>query len=168
MAFTLLKPSGIDLSQTFAFTGSVTGAGGGKLLQVKTKHLDTSVATTSGGLTTILTSDTITLSSSSNSLFIIASVHYDLQGYSNTTDPGAEFRLYDQAGNMVVKHLVELQMTDNADGMETSCVMQHMYSPPDTSETVNIQYRCGAGQIRARGSDVYRNSTCLTVMEIAS
>lgn len=28
MAFTLLKPTGIDLSQTFAFTGSVTGAGG--------------------------------------------------------------------------------------------------------------------------------------------
>ena len=28
MAFTLLKPSGIDLSQTFAFTGTVTGAGG--------------------------------------------------------------------------------------------------------------------------------------------
>ena len=25
MAFTLLKPTGIDLSQTFAFTGSVTG-----------------------------------------------------------------------------------------------------------------------------------------------
>jgi hypothetical protein len=29
MAFTLLKPDGIDLSQTFAFTGDVTGAGGG-------------------------------------------------------------------------------------------------------------------------------------------
>ena len=28
MAFTLLKPDGIDLSQTFDFTGSVTGAGG--------------------------------------------------------------------------------------------------------------------------------------------
>jgi len=28
MPFTLLKPSGIDLSQTFAFTGTVTGAGG--------------------------------------------------------------------------------------------------------------------------------------------
>jgi len=27
MAFTLLKPTGIDLSQTFAFTGTVTGAG---------------------------------------------------------------------------------------------------------------------------------------------
>jgi hypothetical protein len=28
MAFTLLKPTGIDLSQTFAFTGGVSGAGG--------------------------------------------------------------------------------------------------------------------------------------------
>ena len=27
MPFTLLKPSGIDLAQTFAFTGTVTGAG---------------------------------------------------------------------------------------------------------------------------------------------
>ena len=28
MAFTKLKPTGIDLSQTFAFTGTVSGAGG--------------------------------------------------------------------------------------------------------------------------------------------
>jgi hypothetical protein len=35
MPFTLLKPDGIDLSQTFAFTGSVTGAGGGKVLNYK-------------------------------------------------------------------------------------------------------------------------------------
>ena len=34
MPFTLLKPDGIDLSQTFAFTGSVSGAGGGKIGQV--------------------------------------------------------------------------------------------------------------------------------------
>jgi len=34
MPFTTLKPNGIDLSQTFDFTGTVTGAGGGKLLQV--------------------------------------------------------------------------------------------------------------------------------------
>jgi hypothetical protein len=33
MPFTLLKPDGIDLSQTFDFTGTVSGAGGGKVLQ---------------------------------------------------------------------------------------------------------------------------------------
>jgi len=35
MPFTLLKPTGIDLSQTFNFTGSVSGAGGGKILNYK-------------------------------------------------------------------------------------------------------------------------------------
>ena len=34
MPFTLLKPSGIDLAQNFAFTGSVSGAGGGKIGQI--------------------------------------------------------------------------------------------------------------------------------------
>ena len=168
MPFTTLdlsKQSGTSLPSSIT---SASGLTTGKVLQVKTKHLDTSTATTSGTLATILTSDTITLSSSSNSLFIIASVLYDLQGYSATLDPGAEFRLYDQAGNQLVKHLVEINLTNNADGIESSCVMQHMYSPPDTSETVNIQYRCGAGQIRARGSNDYPNATCLTVMEIAA
>ena len=40
MAFTLLKPTGIDLSQTFAFTGSVTGDNAGDLV-----HLATSTST---------------------------------------------------------------------------------------------------------------------------
>jgi len=49
MAFTLLKPTGIDLSQTFNFTGSVSGAGGGKVLQVVTEKFstDTEISTTS-------------------------------------------------------------------------------------------------------------------------
>jgi len=34
MAFTLLKPTGIDLSQTFAFTGGVTGDNSGGLVRV--------------------------------------------------------------------------------------------------------------------------------------
>ena len=40
MPFTTLKPNGIDLSQTFNFTGSVSGAGGGKVNQVKTVKIN--------------------------------------------------------------------------------------------------------------------------------
>ncbi len=49
MAFTLLKPTGIDLSQTFAFTGSVSGAGGGKVNQVLWSEYtyDTSISSSS-------------------------------------------------------------------------------------------------------------------------
>jgi len=179
MALTVVKTSALsgNINLTSQVTGTLPTANGGtgatsfapgKVLQVKTKYLDTSVATTSGTLATILTSDTITLSSSSNSLYVIASILYDLQGYAATTDPGAEFRLYDQAGNQLVKTQVEIQMTDNNDGLESTSVMQGFYSPPDTSETVYIQYRCGAGQIRARGSSDFPNCTALTVMEISA
>tara|TARA_R110002020_G_C15687330_1_gene719484 strand:+ start:23 stop:502 length:480 start_codon:yes stop_codon:yes gene_type:complete len=47
MAFTLLKPTGIDLSQNFAFTGSVSGAGGGKILQLVSQNYQTETSTNS-------------------------------------------------------------------------------------------------------------------------
>jgi hypothetical protein len=155
-------------NQSLTAVTSLPSGVGGKVLQVKTKYLATSVATTSGTITSILTSDTITLSSSSNSLYIIASVNYDLQGFASTIDPASQFYLYDQAGNNLSNVNIERQMTDNNDGTESTCVLQGFYSPPDTSETVDLRYSCGAGQIRARGSNNYNNATCLTVMEIAA
>ena len=159
--------------QLLKFTGTTTLASSaittGKVLQVKTKYLATSVATTSGTITTILASDTITLSSSSNYLYIIASVNYDLQGYSATTDPSAQFYLTaDHTGANLANVNIERQMTNNADGTESTCVLQGYYSPPDTSEVVDLEYMCGNGQIRARGSNNYNNATCLTIMEIAA
>ena len=47
MALVKLLPSGIDLSQNFTFTGSVSGAGGGKILQVKNVVFNTTGAATS-------------------------------------------------------------------------------------------------------------------------
>ena len=38
MPFTKLLPTSIDLAQNFTFTGTVTGAGGGKTLQVKEEN----------------------------------------------------------------------------------------------------------------------------------
>ena len=158
--------------QFLKFTGSTTlasAADNGKILQVKTKYLATSVATTSGTITTILASDTITLSSSSNYLYIIASVNYDLQGYSATIDPAAQFYLTaDHTGANLANVNIERQMTNNADGTESTCVLQGYYSPPDTSEVVDLEYKCDNGQIRARGSNNYNNATCLTIMEIAA
>src|SRR5210317_2326019 len=52
MAFTLLKPDGIDLSQTFDFTGSVSGAGGGKINQVKTVEISNNQSEVGSGANT--------------------------------------------------------------------------------------------------------------------
>jgi hypothetical protein len=42
MPFTKLLPTSIDLAQNFTFTGTVAGAGGGKVLQVVTEKYSTS------------------------------------------------------------------------------------------------------------------------------
>jgi hypothetical protein len=45
MPFTLLKPDGIDLSQTFAFTGDVTGDNSGELVKISNYNVSSGVAT---------------------------------------------------------------------------------------------------------------------------
>jgi hypothetical protein len=71
MPFTLLKPDGIDLSQTFAFTGSVTGAGGGKVLQVINKTDATYQATSGSSFADTSLQQAITPSSTSSKILII-------------------------------------------------------------------------------------------------
>ena len=162
-----INPANLDSTGTIP-SALLAGVGGGKVLQVKVKHLPASIALNGGVRTTALTSDTITLSSSSNQLYIIASINYDLQGFGQTTDPAAQIFLCDQAGNVLANQNLEIQLTNNNDGMEGVATLQAIYSPPDTSETVRIRYQRDNGQIRLRGSNNYHNATTLTVMEIAA
>jgi len=74
MAFTLLKPTGIDLSQTFAFTGTVTGAGGGKVLQVLNKTDGTYQSTSSSTFADTPLVQAITPASTSNKVLIMIEV----------------------------------------------------------------------------------------------
>ena len=50
MPFTKLLPTSIDLAQNFAFTGSVSGAGGGKINQVKTVEISTNATEGTGSV----------------------------------------------------------------------------------------------------------------------
>ena len=161
-----LNPANLDTAGTIP--SELLADVGGKVLQVKVKHLPESIALNSGGLTTALTSDTITLSSSNNQLYVIASINYDLQGYSQTTAPAAQVFLYDQAGNALANQNLEMQLTNNTEGMEGVATLQAIYSPPATSETVSLRYQRDNGQIRLRGSNNYHNATTLTIMEIAA
>jgi hypothetical protein len=89
MPFTLLKPTGIDLSQTFAFTGSVTGAGGGKINQViqtifstDTDFAATSFGDITGGGNTL--SATITPTATNSKVYVnytIQAQHSSNRGY---------------------------------------------------------------------------------------
>ena len=70
MPLTKLQSEGLNLADTFAFTGTVSGAGGGKILQVVTAS-------------NTLTVD-ITPSSSSNKIYVIA--HFNCYGSNSNTN----------------------------------------------------------------------------------
>ena len=70
MPFTTLKPNGIDLSQTFAFTGTVTGAGGGKLLQTQTALFTSQTAHNSETYSATGYTDQITPSATNSKIFV--------------------------------------------------------------------------------------------------
>tara|TARA_Y100000114_G_C11659360_1_gene278240 strand:+ start:57 stop:614 length:558 start_codon:yes stop_codon:yes gene_type:complete len=60
MALTKLQAEGLNLADTFAFTGTVSGAGGGKLLQVKNYTNDYAHNTTGTSATDVLSSSGVT------------------------------------------------------------------------------------------------------------
>ena len=64
----------LDLSANYAFTGTITGAGGGKVLQVVSNASDT-VTTVTNGATTNIISQAITPSASSSKILIRASIN---------------------------------------------------------------------------------------------
>ena len=70
MPFTLLKPDGIDLSQTFDFTGSVSGAGGGKLLQTQSALFTSQTAHSTTSFTDAGYTDQITPSATNSKIFV--------------------------------------------------------------------------------------------------
>ena len=73
MPFTTLKPNGIDLSQDFTFTGTVSGAGGGKLLQTVSSTLSSSVDTSSQSYADTGLSVAITPSATSSKILVFVS-----------------------------------------------------------------------------------------------
>ena len=72
MPFTKLLPSSIDLAQTFAFTGTVTGAGGGKVLQVVSSTFSTQTDSSSRSFADTGMSISITPSSTSSKILVFA------------------------------------------------------------------------------------------------
>jgi len=75
MPFTKLLPTSIDLAQTFAFTGTVTGAGGGKVLQVLNTTRDQSSSTSSSSFVDINSGFKVDITPSSTSSKILFWCH---------------------------------------------------------------------------------------------
>jgi len=164
MAFTLLKPTGIDLSQTFAFTGSVTGAGGGKVLQTSSANT-TSTAVSSATSYSAFGNGmdlTLTPSSSSNYFLIVFSSNYDIQSDNRQGNYGL-WREIGGANNTSLGQMIQLG------GKQTKSPASFIYKDsPNTTSAVRyrIPIRATTGNEILFGG-YFGANTSLTIMEIA-
>ena len=174
MAFTLLKPTGIDLSQTFAFTGSVTGAGGGKVLQVKSSILSSSVYTTSQTSTGII-SISITPSATSSYILAMADCNYQTYGNDNTSNPYGNMEIRQGGASGTLKtskrmYWVAVTGATNQNHDENGSVQA--YWTPNTTSAITVDLCLVNGKSTGRvglfGNADYTNATRLTVFEIGA
>jgi len=141
MAFTLLKPTGIDLSQTFNFTGSVSGAGGGKVanvVQAICSGGDTS--TTSSTLQTSNVAVTITPSASDSKVLINMTFQGSSGADQNKTLGWRLFRGTTALGNNT--SLGAYNNTD--DGVRSQNMSLSFLDSPSTtsSTTYTLKFHC--------------------------
>ena len=164
MPFTLLKPDGIDLSQTFAFTGSVSGAGGVKVLQTSSANT-TSTAVSSATSYSAFGNGmdlTLTPSSSSNYFLIIFSSNYDIQADNRQGNYGL-WREIGGANNTSLGQMIQLG------GKHTKSPASFIYKDsPNTTSAVRyrIPVRATTGNEILFGG-YFGTNTSLTIMEIA-
>ena len=159
MAFTLLKPTGIDLSQTFAFTGSVTGAGGGKLLQVVDNATTTVVThSTSYADTTLNCSITPTATSSKIYILVTQCVFWNQNGLT--------IQILRDSTSIFAQPVAYTMYDDSVSNARDIYSIQYLDSPSSTS-AINYKTQCklhSAGTIQTQESN---QKSRITLMEIA-
>ena len=93
MPFTLLKPTGIDLSQTFDFTGSVSGAGGGKVNQMIVMSSSSQTVTTASSYSDTNLTASITPSATNSKILIYITDSCQVSFNNTNNDQGMAFRI---------------------------------------------------------------------------
>ena len=171
MPFTTLKPNGIDLSQDFAFTGSVSGAGGGKLLQTVSSTLSSSIDSSSTSYASTGLSVNITPSATSSKILVFVS-HTGLTKESSNNAGKIEL------GRVIGGVYVSLRMFDNDFGRDGSSGLMIVGGSStnclDTSHntTNSIEYKTrfacsvtGASLVRLQQNNCVAS---ITAMEISA
>ena len=139
----------LDLSENYAFTGTVTGAGGGKVLQaVSSGIVNSSFSTTSGSYQTTSCDVNITPSSTSSKILVFANVTgYYI--YGGGTDHGGSGAIYRASTELYGSNKRFGYQRDTSSGsleIAIPCVLQHLDSPSTTSQiTYGIYMSAHAG-----------------------
>jgi len=179
MAISKLRSESIDLTDDYAFTGTITGAGGGKVLQVVSTEKTDQFTTTSTSFVDVTgMSATITPSSTSSKIlvfFTVGLVGNNTGGqfcYAKLVRDSTDISIGDTAGS-------RLRTGTGGGGDQTydnGPLTIHVLDSPSTTSatTYKIQFKAqtgGTAKFNSRGDDADsagygRTSASLTVMEI--
>ena len=171
MPFTKLLPSSIDLAQNFTFTGTVAGAGGGKLLQTVNTlaSINTSMNSTSFADTGL--SRTITCSATSSKVFGIVSMPFGFNNNNQTQTSYGEFNIL-RDSTSVQKGFSGHANTGSNDNFSNYNLISIAFidAPSSTSElTYKLQVRQQSGTDGNIGIGVGTpNGTSMVLMEIGA
>ena len=164
---TLIKARarGINLADTFAFTGTVSGAGGGKVGQVGSRSFNDNSNTTSTSAVASPFEHTITPSASSSKVMIW--IDGGRTSYNSGACEGTTWLYYNVAGGSF-SEIVRMKHNDRAGGTDgyskTSIAFNYLHSPNTTSALIYKVY------FRTNSNDWYLNSDnariTVTLMEI--
>ena len=96
MPFTKLLPTAIDLSQTFAFTGTVSGAGGGKINQITYSQAADAAYIGTNSSSYVTTGQSVAITPSATNSKIQLNVHTS-QPYTSGQSNAMTFNIYSSA-----------------------------------------------------------------------
>lgn len=162
-ALTSLNPNELDDTGTIP-SQLLADVGGGKVLQVDRKDLASNTNTQTNTYSSLLDSNTITLSSSSNFLLVDADISYELKGNGATANPEAYLELRTSSGTILDTRMLYYSdiSNNNSNRMLGTARLSGLYSPVTTTETVSIFFKCDQGRL-----DI-SDSTSITITEIAA
>ena len=143
MPFTKLLPTSIDLAQNFTFTGTVAGAGGGKVLKVENgQGIGSNKATTSTSFVETDIVDSIVPTATSSKILIQYAVPTNTAN-GNTSNKIRIYRQVNGGGYSAVSdnaYFNTVYFHSNAVAVNQFCTIQYL-DTPSYSLTNQIDYK---------------------------
>jgi|TARA_A100000172_G_C3036886_1_gene108843 hypothetical protein len=173
MALIKARSRGINLADNFAFSGTITGAGGGKVLQIQRATLSSTTYTT-GTTSTSIFSDSITPSATSSYILAILSTNYIMSCNDNTSNPYGNIRIKQTSASGSTKADCNLRDINSAGATNVTRnfigSLTAYWTPSTTSAVavhVCVEMGTTTGRIGLFGDNGHTNATTLQLFEIA-
>ena len=151
MALIKTRARGLKLDDTFAFTGTVSGAGGGKIAQVVQAQPITSSFTTSSSSYVDVTSLNASITPSATTSKVL--VHCYCQLYTSGATQGNTARLQLLRGSTVVNSFQSTHYDQGGTGVQgaNTCTITFLDSPSSSSSvTYKVQIKKQEGSLFER------------------